>query len=68
MAQGTWEKDSVLMQLPHFTRELAAKAEAEKIDNIFDLADMEVAPLLLKVPMSLQCCCFGHWAKLPPLC
>jgi hypothetical protein len=30
------------MQLPHFTRELAAKAEAEKIDNIFDLADMEV--------------------------
>lgn len=32
------------MQLPHFTRELAAKAEAEKIDNIFDLADMEVRP------------------------
>lgn len=40
--QGTWEKDSVLMQLPHFTRELAAKAEAQKIETVFDLTDMEV--------------------------
>lgn len=55
VAQGTWEKDSVLMQLPHFTRELAAKAEADKIDNIFDLADMEVPPLLQLLIFVCRC-------------
>jgi pre-mRNA-splicing helicase BRR2 len=39
--QGLWERDPVLMQLPHFTRELAKKCEAAEVESVFDLMDME---------------------------
>ncbi|GBG66811.1 hypothetical protein CBR_g70690 [Chara braunii] len=41
VTQGLWERDSVLLQLPHFTKELAAKCQAKGIETVFDLAEME---------------------------
>jgi len=39
--QGMWERDPVLLQVPHFTRELAKKAAAAEIETIYDLLEME---------------------------
>ena len=44
VAQGLWESDSPLMQLPHFTRERAAAAEAAGVETVFDLAGLDDAP------------------------
>lgn len=44
VTQGMWEKDSMLLQLPHFTRELAKRCQEHhggSIDTIFDLAEMD---------------------------
>lgn len=41
-AQGCWERDSPLLQLPHFTKELAAAATKAGVESVFDLTDMEV--------------------------
>jgi pre-mRNA-splicing helicase BRR2 len=41
LTQGLWTKDSWLMQLPHFTKELAAKCAEEEISGVFDVLDME---------------------------
>merc|ERR1719272_2687200 len=38
-----WDRDSVLLQLPHVTRELAKKCEGAGVDTVFDLMDMEDA-------------------------
>ena len=47
VAQGCWERDSPLLQLPHFTKELAALAAKGGVESVFDLADMEAhAPSL----------------------
>ncbi|KAM7261422.1 hypothetical protein ACFE04_008789 [Oxalis oulophora] len=45
VTQGMWERDSVLLQLPHFTKDLAKKCqENEKsIETVFDLVEMEDA-------------------------
>ena len=45
VSQGLWERDGVLMQLPHFTKDLAAKCTAAGIESIFDLQEMEVLAL-----------------------
>ncbi|XP_027169983.1 DExH-box ATP-dependent RNA helicase DExH12-like isoform X2 [Coffea eugenioides] len=42
--QGMWERDSVLLQLPHFTKELAQKCQenpGKSIETVFDLVEME---------------------------
>jgi len=39
--QGMWDRDSPLLQLPHFDRALAKKASAAGVESIFDLMDME---------------------------
>ncbi|XXG57569.1 hypothetical protein AAC387_Pa04g0019 [Persea americana] len=42
--QGMWERDSMLLQLPHFTKELAKKCKenpGKTIETIFDLVEME---------------------------
>ena len=39
--QGMWDRDPVLMQLPHVTKEVAARASAAGIESIFDLMEME---------------------------
>ncbi|XP_031472990.1 DExH-box ATP-dependent RNA helicase DExH12 [Nymphaea colorata] len=42
VTQGMWADDPVLLQLPHFTKELARKCENErKIDSVFALVEME---------------------------
>ena len=42
VAQGLWERDSVLLQLPHFTKDLAARCKEAGIESIFDIQEMEV--------------------------
>ncbi|XP_050210373.1 DExH-box ATP-dependent RNA helicase DExH12-like [Mercurialis annua] len=44
VTQGMWERDSMLLQLPHFTKELAKKCQenpGKAIETVFDLAEME---------------------------
>ncbi len=36
-----WERDSALLQLPHFTKEMAAACAEAGVDSIFDLLEME---------------------------
>lgn len=42
--QGIWDKDSALLQLPHFNKDLARRCQenpGRSIETIFDLADMK---------------------------
>lgn len=44
VTQGMWERDPMLLQLPHFTKELAKKCEenpGKSIETVFDLVEME---------------------------
>ncbi|KAK9129134.1 hypothetical protein Sjap_009621 [Stephania japonica] len=44
VTQGIWERDSMLLQLPHFTKELAKRCienPGRSIETIFDLVEME---------------------------
>lgn len=44
VTQGMWERDSMLLQLPHFTKELAKKCQenpGKRIETVFDLLEME---------------------------
>ncbi|GLT74036.1 hypothetical protein SLA2020_458570 [Shorea laevis] len=44
VTQGMWEHDSMLLQLPHFTKELAKRCQenpGKSIETIFDLVEME---------------------------
>lgn len=44
VTQGMWEKDSMLLQLPHFTKELAKRCQenpGRSIETVFDLVEME---------------------------
>lgn len=44
VTQGIWERDSMLLQLPHFTKELAKKCQenpGKSIETVFDLVEME---------------------------
>ncbi|KAL4189933.1 hypothetical protein AMTRI_Chr08g209540 [Amborella trichopoda] len=44
VTQGIWDKDTALLQLPHFTRALAKKCKenpGKSIETIFDLLEME---------------------------
>ncbi|XVF41090.1 hypothetical protein PTKIN_Ptkin01aG0252300 [Pterospermum kingtungense] len=46
VTQGMWERDSMLLQLPHFTKELAKRCQenpGNSIETIFDLLEMEDA-------------------------
>lgn len=42
VSQALWEKDSPLMQLPHFTPELCHKCDDKGVASVFDLLDMPV--------------------------
>ena len=59
VAQGLWERDSVLLQLPHFTKELAARCKEAGTESIFDIAEMDVSAILLLCPFKgcLTHCC-----------
>ncbi|KAF7094703.1 hypothetical protein CFC21_096990 [Triticum aestivum] len=54
VTQGMWDRDSVLLQLPHFTKELTGRCQENGIDNIFDLAEMSADKMqnLLQLPNS----------------
>ncbi|KAJ0087179.1 hypothetical protein Patl1_09317 [Pistacia atlantica] len=44
LTQGMWERDSMLLQLPHFTKDLAKKCQenpGKSIETVFDLVEME---------------------------
>ncbi|XP_027343786.1 DExH-box ATP-dependent RNA helicase DExH12 [Abrus precatorius] len=44
VTQGMWERDSMLLQLPHFTKDLAKKClenPGKSIETVFDLLEME---------------------------
>ncbi|GFQ00264.1 U5 small nuclear ribonucleoprotein 200 kDa helicase [Phtheirospermum japonicum] len=44
VTQGMWERDSILLQLPHFTKELAKRCQenpGKSIETVFDLVEME---------------------------
>ena len=41
-SQAAWDRDSPLLQLPHFTKELAAACAAAGVESVFDLQEMEV--------------------------
>lgn len=41
VTQGMWERDSMLLQLPHFTKELAKRCQERGIETVFDLVEMD---------------------------
>ncbi|KAI3844843.1 hypothetical protein MKX03_004564 [Papaver bracteatum] len=44
VTQAMWERDSMLLQLPHFTKELAKRCQenpGKSIETVFDLLEME---------------------------
>lgn len=44
VTQGMWERDSMLLQLPHFTKDLAKRCQenpGKSIETVFDLVEME---------------------------
>nr|XP_033509201.1 DExH-box ATP-dependent RNA helicase DExH12-like [Nicotiana tomentosiformis] len=44
VTQGMWEHDSMLLQVPHFTNELAKKCQenpGKSVETVFDLVEME---------------------------
>ncbi|CAK9183443.1 unnamed protein product [Ilex paraguariensis] len=44
VTQGMWERDSMLLQLPHFTKDLAKKCQenhSKSIETVFDLVEMD---------------------------
>ena len=56
VVQGLWNKDNVLMQIPHFTKEIVGRCEAyegeEPIESVFDILtlDDDVRNDLLRLP------------------
>ncbi|WVZ78242.1 hypothetical protein U9M48_025985 [Paspalum notatum var. saurae] len=45
VTQGMWDRDSVLLQVPHFTKDLARRCQEndrKPIESIFDLAEMGI--------------------------
>ncbi|PKI35753.1 hypothetical protein CRG98_043911 [Punica granatum] len=44
VTQGMWEKDAVLLQLPHFTRELARRCQdnpGKPIETVFEIMELD---------------------------
>jgi pre-mRNA-splicing helicase BRR2 len=41
LTQGQWDKESVLLQLPHVDKECAKRCEKAGVESIYDLVDME---------------------------
>lgn len=45
MTQGMWQRDPVLMQVPHITRDMAESCAEKGVETVFDLAEMEAGAL-----------------------
>lgn len=66
VAQGMWDRDSPLLQLPHVTKELATKAAAQGCDSVFQLTEMEVGLRTPCLPSYLEQCLISNFAGLEP--
>ena len=42
VTQGLWDSDSILLQLPHVTKDVAARCKEAGIEDVFSLIDMKV--------------------------
>jgi pre-mRNA-splicing helicase BRR2 len=67
VTQGMWDRDSVLLQLPHFTKELATRCQENGIESIFNLAEMSADEMrdLLQLPCSQLQDIIGFFKRLP---
>ena len=43
VVQGLWDEDSSLLQLPHFTKDLALRCKDAENTSVFELRDMKVS-------------------------
>mmetsp|Transcript_35927 Transcript_35927/g.58074 ORF Transcript_35927/g.58074 Transcript_35927/m.58074 type:complete len:2158 (+) Transcript_35927:72-6545(+) len=41
VVQGLWDRDSVMMQLPHFTKEIVDRCKEAGVESVFDLMELE---------------------------
>lgn len=41
LVQGQWDKDPVLMQIPHFDDDIVSKLKEIKVESVFDLLELE---------------------------
>eukprot|EP01004_Peranema_trichophorum_P005342 NODE_4203_length_1207_cov_51.729705_g3704_i0.p1 GENE.NODE_4203_length_1207_cov_51.729705_g3704_i0~~NODE_4203_length_1207_cov_51.729705_g3704_i0.p1 ORF type:complete len:278 (-),score=43.62 NODE_4203_length_1207_cov_51.729705_g3704_i0:111-944(-) len=41
ITQGLWDKDPILMQLPHFSSSLAKKCSSKGVESVFDLMELD---------------------------
>eukprot|EP00898_Chlorokybus_atmophyticus_P007000 jgi/Chlat1/7300/Chrsp58S06941 len=41
VTQALWERDSPLMQLPHFNKEIVARCQAKGVETVFDVVELE---------------------------
>eukprot|EP00298_Acanthocystis_sp_HF-20_P013056 c20188_g1_i1.p1 GENE.c20188_g1_i1~~c20188_g1_i1.p1 ORF type:complete len:1637 (-),score=765.18 c20188_g1_i1:25-4935(-) len=41
IVQGLWDRDSVFLQVPHFTKELSDKCHKSGAENVFELMELE---------------------------
>ena len=62
VTQAMWQRDPVLMQLPHVSRELAEACTAKGVETVFDLMEMEddARRELLQVPARAAGCRRDH--------
>ena len=62
VTQAMWQRDPVLMQLPHVSRELAEACTAKGVETVFDLMEMEddARRELLQVPARAAGCMGWH--------
>jgi hypothetical protein len=63
VTQGCWERDSPLLQLPHFGKDLAAAATKAGVESVFDLTDMEVCSIA-SAPLGSKCIRSGPAARI----
>ena len=73
VVQGLWDEDSSLLQLPHFTKDLALRCKDAEVTSVFELMDMKVSDrnifvscataqlLSFSFPNFLPCSVTGHY-------
>lgn len=63
VTQALWDRDSPLLQLPHFSPELAARCAEKEVTGVFDLIEMEEEDRreLLQVCVYVWCQSLTAW-------
>mmetsp|Transcript_22283 Transcript_22283/g.32353 ORF Transcript_22283/g.32353 Transcript_22283/m.32353 type:complete len:508 (-) Transcript_22283:191-1714(-) len=39
--QGLWDKDNLLLQVPHFNKDIISRCEAQGVESVFDILSMD---------------------------